>query len=47
MDSSAEILARKLYYRMGEHGSYLPATSTISLGPRFTNPSHSRYPPPS
>ncbi|MDE0627143.1 MAG: hypothetical protein OXH99_12150 [Bryobacterales bacterium] len=24
MDSSAEILARKLYYRMGEHGSYLP-----------------------
>lgn len=24
MDSSAEILARKLYYRMGEHGRYLP-----------------------
>ena len=24
MDSSAEILARKLYCRMGEHGSYLP-----------------------
>ena len=24
MDSSAEILAKKLYYRMGEHGRYLP-----------------------
>ena len=24
MDSSAEILARKLYYRMGQHGRYLP-----------------------